>query len=107
MTTMRVRCPHCGKIAEQSDKPFVGPGADRQTHIDPAIEAKARAAAIAAAPPAPPAPPPEPAKTGEPGNVRGYMTGVSASPFHSAVMAHDGQPFATRHQWQGRRHAPD
>jgi hypothetical protein len=47
----KVKCPHCQKLSEESDEPFTGPGADRQTHVDPAVEAAARAAAT----PPPPA----------------------------------------------------
>ena len=79
MTVIRVRCPYCLKVAEQSAEPFTSPGADRQTHVDPAIEAAARAAAA----PAPaPTPTPEPPKPENGIGVRGYRNGVSASAIH-------------------------
>jgi len=88
-----IRCPHCNKLAELSDKPFKDePGADRQTHPDRAIEATARLAATPPAPPAPPAPAPELPKPDAGIGVRGYRHGISSSPIHSSVLSNNEIP---------------
>ena len=83
----RTRCPYCGKVAEQSDVPFTGPGADRQTCSDPEREAEARAAARAATTPSP-----APNKSAEGLTVRGYRQGISGSAIHSSVLSNNEIP---------------